>query len=92
MSSLIECPTCGDCVTSAREAHRGLLINLLASLNSNLLASREMLTKLQKKRWSKQFAEQHARDLKTIASLQERIARDEELLIKYKEMNQVCYG
>ena len=87
-----KCPTCSQVVQPDNKAHRGLLINSRASLASHLIADREKLSALKKKRWSKQHAEQHEIDLKTIAQLEANIVRDELLLAQVVRALETYYG
>lgn len=82
MSLTLICPTCSQVVQPDNRAHRGLLINSRASLDSHLIADKEKLTALKKKRWSKQHAKQHEIDLKTMAQLEANISQDELLLVQ----------
>ena len=92
MSLMLTCPTCSQVVEPDNSAHRGLLINSRASLNGHLIANREKLTVLKKKRWSKQHAKQHEIDLKTIAHLEVCISRDELLLVQITRALEAYHG
>lgn len=83
---------CDGPIPFGHRAHRGLLINTIASLRSNLLTAREQLGALRKKRWSKHHIEQHKKDLAMIRVLEERIPRDEQLLAELQQVNEECYG
>lgn len=88
----LTCPTCSQVVQPDNKAHRGLLINSRASLDSHLIADREKLSALKKKRWSKQHAKQHEIDLKTIALLEANIVRDELLLAQTVRALETYHG
>ena len=92
MSLTLKCPTCSEVVQPENGAHRGLLINSRASLNSHLIADREKLAELKKKRWSKQHAKQHEIDLKMMAQLEADIVRDELLLAQIVRALETYHG
>lgn len=83
---------CGELIEFGHHMHRGLLINLRASTASGLMTMREQLASLRKKKWSKQFVEQHKKDIETMKALEARIANDEKSLIELNRINEECYG
>ena len=61
---------CGADIAVGNHAHRGTLINAIASLGSKIVQTREHIAQLRSKRWSKQFKEQHERDMALLAQLE----------------------
>lgn len=88
----LTCHVCDGPVPFGHRSHRGLLGNAINRLQSTLITSREQLTSLRKKGWSKQFPEQRKKDLEAMKALEEHIQRDEQLLTELKRINEECYG
>lgn len=61
---------CGTDIAVGNHAHHGTLINAIASLGLKIVQTQEQITQLRSKRWSKQFKEQHARDMVLLAQLE----------------------
>lgn len=64
---------CGTEIPVGHHAHRGILINAIAQLGSQIIQTREHIQQLKSKRWSKQFKEQRDRDLKLLAELEAKL-------------------
>lgn len=88
----LTCHVCDGPIPFGHRSHRGLLTNAINHLQTTLITSRDQLASLRKKRWSKQFPEQHKKDLEVMKVLEEHIVRDEKLLAELKQVNEECYG
>lgn len=53
---------------------RGLLINEIATLGSEIIYTKERLSSLRSRRWSKQFKKQHEESLALISRLETTLA------------------
>lgn len=80
-NSTIECPLCNAPVVAKNRAHRGLVVNAVASLNARLIANGEMLSLLKKRKKRDPLAE---------LNLSAIIASDDELLKLFTEISTVC--
>lgn len=85
----MECPTCHSPVSQDNPSHRGLLINAIARLSSELVADRERLRALQNARPAG-FARQE-RVLRSIVDLKKRIEVNEAVFTKLEKLNEEIY-
>lgn len=88
----LQCPTCDADVSLGHRAHRGLLINAIASLDSGLLLMREQLVVLEKSGHRAKNQAKRDRNMRTLLELQTRVIRDTGLLADLKKANEGCYG
>lgn len=71
------CPTCEGSINLTSPRHRGLLINEIASLGSEMITLQERIIVLKNRRPSKRFKEEHEENLRMLADAEVRLAHAE---------------
>lgn len=84
--------SCGSDISIGHAVHRGVLINAIATLGSQIVQTREQIQSLRGKRWSKRFGEQHERDMKTLADLEAKLPELEGRFAGWRFLERELYG
>jgi hypothetical protein len=89
--STISCPMCGDLVAPGHPAHRGLLLNRIASLGARVEAHRERSQQLRKKRYSERQTLHRIIDAASMLKLEQALPRLEGTLRGLRFMEREIY-